>query len=124
MDLIFVIIMVVMIYVVLENNKINQIFNRIHRIDIELEKEIKDFILPSGELNIFTIQEIRSMITNKFLDVHKIDEFKIYKESMYKISLVLRLGLAVQTLELITNDSSFRLTETSIAYSNIDFSNN
>lgn len=122
MNLVFIIIMTIMLYVVLENNKIKMIFDRIHMIDLELEKELKQFILNCEDINVFTINEMRDLVNKKFLIKHKIDDFKIYKESAYKIRVMLRLGLAVQKLEMLTNGAPTRLEEISLEYSNIDFS--
>lgn len=122
MDFFFILITVVMVYIMLEDNKIKNIFEKIYRVDTEIENELMNYINGKENLDIYTIQEIRTMLTNKFVKSHKLDEFKIYKESMYKVSVILRLGLAVQKLEIITNSARLKLEEVSLEYSNINFS--
>jgi hypothetical protein len=121
MSIILVIVMTIMIYVVLENNKIQLLFEYLRTLDGELERRMQPYIISNRQVDIFTIQEIRNMIKNEFINKHLIDEFKVYKEDMYKVHVMLRRGLAVQGLEMVTSGNSLKLIETSMAYSNIEF---
>ncbi|MCH4890762.1 hypothetical protein EZV73_24500 [Acidaminobacter sp. JC074] len=122
MSIILVIIMSFMIYIVLENNRIQILFEYLRLMDSELEKKIIPFIDENHQVDIFTVQEIRNMLKKEFINKHLIDEFKVYKEDMYKVHVMVRRGLAVQGLELVTTNSRLHLVETSMAYSNIEFS--
>jgi len=122
MSIVLIIIMTIIIYVVLENNKIQFYFDQLRDLDRELERRIQPYILSNGEVDIFTVQEIRNMVVKDFLNKHLIDEFKIYKSDMYKLHVVLRRGMAVQGLEMITSGEHRKLIETSMVYSNIEFS--
>lgn len=121
MSIILVIVMTIMIYVVLENNKIQLLFEYLRTLDGELERRMQPYIISNRQVDIFTIQEIRQMIKNEFMNKHLIDEFKVYKEDMYKVHVMLRRGLAVQGLEMVTSGNRLKLIETSMAYSNIEF---
>lgn len=121
MSLILVVIMGLIMYVVFENNKIEVLFDYLRCIDLEVERKIQPYIIENNQVDVFTIQEIRKMLKKEFINKHLIDDFKIYKEDMYKIRLMLRRGLAVQDLELLTSSNSLQLIETSMEYSNIEF---
>ncbi|MBI9012311.1 MAG: hypothetical protein JEZ08_08805 [Clostridiales bacterium] len=114
--------MTIIIYVVLENNKIQLLFDHLRSLDFEIERRIQPYIVNNRQVDVFTIQEIRTMIRNEFINKHLIDDFKIYKDDMYKVKVMLRRGLAVQGLEMITSGKRLQLIETSMEYSNIEFS--
>jgi len=122
MSVILVIIMSLIIYIVLENNRIQILFEQLRLMDRDLERKIIPFVPENHQVDVFTIQEIRNMIRREFVSKHLIDEFRVYKEDMYKVHVMLRRGLAVQGLELITTNHRLQLIETSMAYSNIEFS--
>jgi len=122
MSLILIIIMTIIIYVVLENNKIQFLFDHLRSLDLEIERRIQPYIVNNRQVDVFTIQEIRLMIRNEFINKHLIDDFKVYKDDMYKVKVMLRRGLAVQDLEMVTSGKRLRLIETSMEYSNIEFS--
>ncbi len=122
MSLILIIIMTIIIYVVLENNKIQLLFDHLRSLDFEIERRIQPYIVNNRQVDVFTIQEIRTMIRSEFINKHLIDDFKIYKDDMYKVKVMLRRGLAVQDLEMITSGKRLQLIETSMEYSNIEFS--
>lgn len=119
---IIMIIMAFVMYIVFENNKMQILFDYLRHVDLELENKLIPYISIDGDLDIFTIQEIRNMMKKEFILKHKIDEFKVYKDSMYKVIVVIRRGLAIQGLELITNDSRLKLKETFMTYSKVNFS--
>jgi len=114
--------MTIIIYVVLENNKIQFLFDHLRSLDLEIERRIQPYIVNNRQVDVFTIQEIRLMIRNEFINKHLIDDFKVYKDDMYKVKVMLRRGLAVQDLEMVTSGKRLRLIETSMEYSNIEFS--
>lgn len=122
MSIVLIIVMTIIIYVVLENNKIEFMFEYLRSIDIELERRLQPYVKDSEQVDVFTVQEIRNMIKHEFINKHLIDEFKVYKEDMYKLHVMLRRGLAVQGLEMVTSGKHFKLIETSMEYSNIEFS--
>ncbi len=122
MSIILVIIMTIIIYVVLENNKIQFLFDHLRELDGEIERRIEPYVINNRQVDVFTVQEIRKMIMNEFMNKHLIDEFKVYKEDMYKVHVMLRRGLAVQGLDMITSGNRLKLVETSMIYSNIEFS--
>lgn len=122
MSIVLFIVMTIIVYLVLEHNKIMFLFEYLRSIDMELEKSLQSFIVENGQVDIFTVQEIRNMIKNDFINKHLIDEFKIYKEDMYKLHVSLRRGLAIQGLEMVTSGNHLKLIETSMSYSNIEFS--
>jgi len=121
MSLILVVIMGIIMYVVFENNKIEVLFDYLRCIDLEVERKIQPYIMNNNQIDVFTIQEIRNMLKKEFINKHLIDDFKIYKEDMYKIRLMLRRGLAVQDLELVTSSNNLQFVEKSMEYSNIEF---
>ena len=96
------------------------LFDNLKEIDLELESKIKGYIKPSGQLDVFTIQEIRTMITKDYLHLNRIDDFRIYKESMYKVKLIIKAGLAIQVFEMITNEKSIKLKEIAINRSDLE----
>lgn len=122
MSIVLIIVMTILIYFILENNKIQFLFEQLRALDSDLERRIRPFILNNGEVNVFTVQEIRNMMMKDYLNKHLIDEFKVYKEDMYKLQVILRRGMAVQVLEMITSNEKKKLIETSMVYSNIEFS--
>lgn len=124
MIIVVVVLMFIIIYIVSQNNKIQMLFDGLNQIDLELELKLKNYITPSGQVDVFTIQEIRTMITKDYLHLHRIDDFRIYKESMYKVKLILKSGLAIQALELITNEQSIKLKEISLKYSDVELLEN
>lgn len=117
MSLFLIVIMTIIFYLLLENSKTRLLFEYLRTVDIELERCLQPYILMDRQVDIFTIQEIRKMIRHEFVNKHLIDEFKIYKEDMYKVCLMLRRGPAVQGLEMITSHSRLELKETSMVYS-------
>lgn len=122
MSLILIAIMGIIIYVVFENNKIELLFIQLRSLDSEIEKKIRPYVVKNNQVDVFTIQEIRQMIKNEFENKHLIDDFMVYKEDMYKIRVMLKRGLAVQDLEMVTTSNKLQLIETSMAYSHIEFS--
>jgi hypothetical protein len=119
-----VIIMLVIIYIMSQNNKVQMLFDNLKSIDHELELKLPRYISEGGQVDVFTLQEIRSMIKKDYVHMKKIDDFRIYKESMYKIKLILKSGLAVQALEIITSDSKIMLKEIALKRSDIELLNN
>jgi len=122
MSLILIVIMGIIMYVVFENSKIELLFNQLRSLDLEIERKILPYIVNNNQVDVFTIQEIRQMIKNEFKNKHLIDDFKVYKEDMYKIRVLLKRGLAVQDLEMVTSSNNLQLIETSMEYSHIEFS--
>lgn len=116
---IIVILMFIIMFVVFQNNKMLVLFDYLRMLDFELEKKLISYISPDGDVDVFVVREIRDMLKDDYVKKHRIDEFKVYKESMYKIVVIIRRGLATQGLELITNDHRLKLKETFIAYSKI-----
>lgn len=121
MSIIIIIVTTIVIYIMLENNKIEMLFNDLRRVDTELERRMVPYISGKQSVDVFTVQEMREMIRNEFINKHLIDDFNLYKEDMHKLRLVIRRGLAVQNLDLVTTSGSLKLIEKSMKYSDIEF---
>lgn len=117
--IIIVVLMFFILYVIFQNNKMEVLFEYLRALDFELERKLISYISIDGDVDVFVVQEIRNMFKNDYIKKHKLDEFKIYKESMYKLVVIIRRGLATQGLELVTNNHRLKLEETFIAYSKI-----
>lgn len=115
-----VILMFIIIYIMAQNNKVQILFDQLQVIDYELEKKLNWYRPENGQIDVFTIQEIRNMIRKDYLHSHIIDDFRVYKESMYKIKLIIKIGMAVQVLEWKTNENQLHLKEAPILKSDLD----
>jgi len=115
-----VLIMSIIVYFVIQNNKIQGLFNKLMKIDHELEDKLEWYTNNSEPVDIYKIQEIRSMMTRDYIHDHRLDAFKIYKESMYSIKLILKLGIVVQVLEWRTNENQVTLRELPILKSDLE----
>jgi hypothetical protein len=103
-----------------QNNKVQILFDQLQSVDYELENKLKWYRPENGQIDVFTIQEIRTMIRKDYMHSKIIDDFRVYKESMYKIKLILKIGIAVQALEWRTNENQLRLKETPILKSDLE----
>lgn len=115
-----VILMFIIIYFMAQNNKVQILFDQLQSVDYELENKLKWYRPENGQIDVFTIQEIRTMIRKDYMHSKIIDDFRVYKESMYKIKLILKIGIAVQALEWRTNENQLRLKETPILKSDLE----
>lgn len=113
---IIVIVALFISYIVSRNGQAENLFDQLRDLDVELESRLNEYVSSIGTVDVYTIQEIREMLKKDYMSKHKIDDFKIYKESMYKIRLELRHGFAIQGLEWITNTKQPKLKEIFIDY--------
>lgn len=120
MIFLLIIVMLIIIYIVAQNNKIQELFDNLLDIDAELEDKLNAYKKMNGPVDIYTIQEIRTMITKDYIHDHRIDDFRIYKESLYKIKLIIKLGIAVQVLEWQTNEKQIKLREAPLLKSDLE----
>jgi hypothetical protein len=111
MALLLVVVMLIIIYFVNQNNKIQILFDGLYKIDEEIERKLKKYVSNEGFIDVFSLQDIRTMIVKDYIHKHLLDDFRIYKTSMYKIKILLKSGLAVQALELTTNTKEMKLVE-------------
>lgn len=120
MIIFIVVVMFIIIYFVAQNNRVQNLFDHLIAIDRELEEKLQRYNSEKKQVDIFTIQEIRSMITKDYIHRNRIDDFRIYKESVYKIKLIIKHGIAVQVLEWRTNEKDTHLRETVIQRSDLE----
>lgn len=120
MALLLVVVMLIIIYFVNQNNKIQILFDGLYKIDEEIERKLKKYVSNEGFIDVFSLQDIRTMIVKDYIHKHLLDDFRIYKTSMYKIKILLKSGLAVQALELTTNTKEMKLVELPLKNEDID----
>lgn len=120
MILFMMVILFIIIYFVIQNNKVQHLFDLLTAIDEDLDKKLMRYTRKNAPVDVYMIHEIRSMMTKDYIHLKKIDDFRIYKESLYKIKLIIKLGVAVQVLEWKTNEKIMRLRETPILRSDLE----
>ncbi|MBN2795056.1 MAG: hypothetical protein JXR88_06600 [Clostridia bacterium] len=111
MALLLVVVMLIIIYFVNQNNKIQILFDGLYKIDHEIEDKLKQYVSHDGFIDVFTLQDIRTMMIRDYIHKHLLDDFRVYKTSMYKLKIILKSGLAVQSLEVVTNKPEMKLVE-------------
>ncbi len=79
---------------------------------IELENEIK----KNRVIDMFMINNLRSMLNMNFLDTSKIDEFKIYRLEASKLRLVYKNKRAIQKLDIYIDADNISVKEVSLDY--------
>lgn len=120
MYILVAIVLIIIIYIVAQNNRIQVLFDQLYQIDSEIEQKLRRYINANGEIDIFSLQEIRSMVLKDYIHQKLIDDFRIYKSSMYKVKVIIKSGLAVQALEMITNMPERHLVETTLDYNDLE----
>jgi len=82
----------------------------------EMRGELKFEIEKNRKIDMFMINNIRTMINDKFLDIKKIDEFKIYRLEASKLRLVYKSKRAIQKLDIYIDSKHITVKEVSLYY--------
>lgn len=107
---------------VLETIKVKLAFDRMQRINLRIEKKILGMLKRTNDLNIFFINDLRSMISNEFVKSHLIDDFELYKIDDSRLHMKFTKERAEQELEIYLVKEHFDLREVSLTYDDrIDF---
>lgn len=79
----------------------------VNQMNKEIEKLLSALKPMGGQLDVFSVNEIRQLFKERLLDEHRVDDFKLYKKDKRHIEMTYRKHMLIQTLE-ITMDNRFR----------------
>ncbi len=99
-----------------ETIKMRITLDQVHKLNREMGKRIDACVKDAMEVDMFLVYELRSLITEEYLDADKIDDFRIYKVDQKRIRLAFRKKLAVQKLDIYVGNTIHRLEDISLDY--------
>lgn len=82
----------------------------------EMSTELKVIIEMNRKIDMFMINDLRTMLNEKFLNIKKIDEFKIYRLENSKLRLVYKTKRAIQKIDIYIDDENISVKEVSLDY--------
>lgn len=89
---------------------------KVYFLNNEMRKELKVLIERDRKIDMFMINNLRTMLNEKFLTMKKIDEFKIYRLENSKLRLVYKSKRAIQKIDIYIDDQNISVKEISLDY--------
>lgn len=82
----------------------------------EMRGELKSEIAKNRKIDMFMINNLRTLINEQFLAIEKIDEFKIYRLEASKLRLIYKRNRAIQKLDIYIDSENITVKEVSLEY--------
>lgn len=109
--IIYSFILTVFIGFIVESFKLNFYLKNVESINLRIKKIISNTLIEKSNFDIFTINLLRKIFNEEFLNTKIVDNYELYKIDDFKIKVRYFKGYILEELEILAVDNGVELIE-------------
>ena len=109
--IIYSFILTVFIGFIVESFKLNFYLKNVESINLRIKKIISNTLIEKSNFDIFTINLLRKIFNEEFLNTNIVDNYELYKIDDFKIKVRYFKGYILEELEILAVDNGVELIE-------------